>query len=312
MIASAPWALLLGAALGLGLWTLVSITPRIGSPRLTDRVAPYVVDVSEEARALMDRPTGDPVAVVWGLLSPVFGRFAGTLSVVLASNDTIALRLSQRGSHLDVPAFRRRQLLGAVLGLAIGALPVLAALLAGLLPPIVLGALPLIGAFGGALTCEWELARAAKRRIDRLEQELPTVLGFLSLSLSAGEGILDAMRRVATVSSGEFAAEFRRVVADVGSGTPLSRALIELSDRIRVPSLTRTVEQLTGALERGSPLAETLRAQASDARVEGKRRLLESAGKKEVAMLVPLVFLILPLSVAFAVLPGLLVLRTGF
>ena len=50
--------------------------------------------------------------------------------------------------------------------------------------------------------------------------------------------------------------------------TPLSRALIELSDRIRVPSLTRTVEQLTGALERGSPLAETLRARAGSGKLQ--------------------------------------------
>lgn len=312
MIASAPWAILLGAALGLGLWTLVGIAPRIGSPRLSDRVAPYVVDVSEEARALVDRPTGDPLAVIWGLLSPLFGRFVGIFSVVLATNDTVALRLAQRASALDVSAFRRRQLLFALAGLVVGALPVVATVLTGVLPSIVLGVLPLIGALAGAIGCEWELARAARRRIHRLEQELPTVLGFLSLSLSAGEGILDSMRRVATVSSGEFSSEFRRVVSDVGSGLPLSRALTGLADRIRVPSLTRTVEQLTGALERGSPLAETLRAQASDARVEGKRRLLESAGRKEVAMLVPLVFLILPLSVAFAVLPGLLVLRTGF
>jgi tight adherence protein C len=312
LIASAPWALLLGAALGLGMWTLVSIAPRIGARRLSDRVAPSLVDVSEEARALVDRPDGDPLAVVGGLLAPLFGRLAGVFTLVLASNDTIALRLSQRASTLDVPMFRRRQLLWALGGLAIGALPVVGSLLAGVLPPVVLGALPFIGAIGGVIGVEWELARAARRRITRLEQELPTVLGFLSLSLSAGEGILDSLRRVAAVSSGEFSLEFRRVVSDVGSGVPLSRALLELSDRIRVASLTRTVEQLTGALERGSPLADTLRAQASDARVEGKRRLLESAGRKEVAMLVPLVFLILPLSVAFAVLPGLLVLRTGF
>lgn len=312
MTAAAPWAVLLGAALGLGLWTLVSIAPRVGARRLSDRVAPYLVDVSEDARALVDRPAGDPLVVVWGLLAPVFGRFAGALMVVLASNETVALRLAQRASALDVPAFRRRQLLCALAGVAVGALPVLASLLAGVLPPVVLAALPLVGAVVGALGCEWELARAAHRRTMRLEQELPTVLGFLSLSLSAGEGILDSMRRVATVSSGEFSVEFRRVVSDVGSGVPLSRSLVDLADRIRVPSLTRTVEQLTGALERGSPLAETLRAQASDARVEDKRRLLESAGRKEVAMLVPLVFLILPLSVAFAVLPGLLVLRTGF
>ena len=69
---------------------------------------------------------------------------------------------------------------------------------------------------------------------------------------------------------------------------------------------------LSAALERGSPLAEVLRAQAQDARDEAKRTLLEIAGKKEVAMLVPLVFLILPLSILFAIYPGVFVLQSGF
>ena len=38
--------------------------------------------------------------------------------------------------------------------------------------------------------------------------------------------------------------------------------------------------------------------------------MLETAGRKEVAMLVPLVFLILPVTVAFAVWPGIVVLQT--
>ena len=42
-----------------------------------------------------------------------------------------------------------------------------------------------------------------------------------------------------------------------------------------------------------------------------KRALIESAGRKEIAMLVPLVFMILPLSVLFAVFPGILMLRLG-
>lgn len=310
--AAAAWAIVLGASLGFGVWTLAGIVPRIGSPRLGERVAPYLVDVSDEARALMDRPSGDPVAVVWGLLTPVLGRLSSVVSVVLVSNHTVALRLAQRGSSLDVPAFRRRQLLWALVGFALLALPAIVSLVSGVLSPIVVAVLPVIGALTGALGCEWELARAAKRRVARLEAELPTVLGFLSLSLSAGEGILDALRRVANVGSGEFSVECRRVMAEVGSGVPVARALAEFSDRIALPTLARTVEQLTGALERGSPLAETLRAQASDVRVESKRRLLESAGRKEVAMLVPLVFLILPLSVAFAILPGLMVLRAGF
>jgi tight adherence protein C len=54
-----------------------------------------------------------------------------------------------------------------------------------------------------------------------------------------------------------------------------------------------------------------LQAHALDAREDAKRRMLESAGQKEVLMLVPLVFLILPVTIAFAVFPGLLVIQTG-
>jgi tight adherence protein C len=72
------------------------------------------------------------------------------------------------------------------------------------------------------------------------------------------------------------------------------------------------VDQLLGALERGTPLASVFRAQAHDSRDEAKRRLLEAAGRKEVAMLVPLVFGVLPVTIAFAIFPGLLVLRLGF
>lgn len=65
--------------------------------------------------------------------------------------------------------------------------------------------------------------------------------------------------------------------------------------------MSRTIDQLLGALERGTPLVEVLRAQVQDSRDETKRELLEAAGRKEVAMLVPLVFLILPVTIAFAI-----------
>jgi tight adherence protein C len=59
------------------------------------------------------------------------------------------------------------------------------------------------------------------------------------------------------------------------------------------------------AVERGTPLAEVLRAQAQDVREEGRRRLMEEGGKKEIAMMIPVVFLILPVTVLFALYPGL-------
>ena len=63
------------------------------------------------------------------------------------------------------------------------------------------------------------------------------------------------------------------------------------------------------AVERGTPLADVLRAQAVDVREEGKRYLLESAGKREIGMLVPVVFFVLPLTIVFALFPGLVGLK---
>jgi tight adherence protein C len=57
-------------------------------------------------------------------------------------------------------------------------------------------------------------------------------------------------------------------------------------------------------VERGTPLAEVLRAQAADVREQRKRQLIETGGRKEVLMLVPVVFLILPVVVLFALYPG--------
>jgi tight adherence protein C len=58
------------------------------------------------------------------------------------------------------------------------------------------------------------------------------------------------------------------------------------------------------ALDRGTPLADVLRAQAHDARAEERQRLMESAGRRDVAMLVPIVFLVLPSVVLIAAFPA--------
>ena len=47
------------------------------------------------------------------------------------------------------------------------------------------------------------------------------------------------------------------------------------------------LQGLVVAIERGTPLAEVLRAQAVDVREVGKRALLEAGGRKEISMMVP-------------------------
>ncbi len=305
------WALLCGLTMGVGLWSLISLAPRLSRPRLLNRVAPYLIDVSPGARELLSRRTVEPLPVIAALFAPAFVRLRLLLGRVLGGSATIERRLRQSGSALAVEDYRSRQLLWAIAGASAGVTGSVVLSRAYPSPVALYIAFIAASATAGVVLRDYLLQRAARARLARISSELPTVLEFLTLSLSAGEGILDSIRRVSNVSHGELAAELSRVVSAVNTGVPLAESLSGLADGVQLPPLTRCIEQLTGALERGTPLAEVLRAQAQDARDETKRELLEVAGKKEVAMLVPLVFLILPVTIVFAIFPGIAVLQLG-
>ena len=66
----------------------------------------------------------------------------------------------------------------------------------------------------------------------------------------------------------------------------------------------RFSDSLTIAVERGSPLVDVVNRQVEEVRNQERSRLLESAGKAEIAMMIPVVFLILPVSVLFALWPS--------
>lgn len=305
-------ALLAGLGLGTGLWLLVSLAPRLGRPRLAARLAPYLVDVSAEARAMTTARRSDPLPVMGAVLAPLAEQGQRMLAATLGGDQVIRTRLRQSGSAVTLAGHRTRQLLGALLGAALGLALALAAAQNG--APVVVTAVAAVaaGGVGGIAATDALLARAARRRSARIAEEFPTVVEFLALSVAAGESILEALRRVARTGSGELAGELDRVVQRAAAGQPLAAALAELRDDLALPAVGRLIDQVLAALDRGTPLAEVLRAHALDARDESKRRLLEAAGTREVAMLVPLVFLILPVTVLFAVWPGLMVLQLGF
>ncbi|WP_119697264.1 type II secretion system F family protein [Microbacterium halotolerans] len=304
-------AVLLGGAFGAGLWTLLAVMPRWGAAPLDRRIAPYIRDVTDPAGTTLAGGASDPGTALAGVLHMLWQAAQTRASALWGGTDTIARRLERAGLAGDVAAFRGRQLAWGLVGGAVGGLIVVALAVAGrFAPPSIL--LPLLGAATGALGCDALLTARARSRSARIAEELPTVLEFLALCLAAGEGILDSIRRVSDLGGGELAAELRRVVVEVGTGAPLALALTDLARRTDVPALGRTVDHLVAAIDRGAPLAQALQAQASDSREEAKRSLIEQAGKREIGMLVVLVFAILPLSVVFALVPGITMLRVGF
>jgi len=307
-VTDAAMAILLGGLLAAGILCILAAAPRWGAASLTNRIAPYVRDAVDDAAL----PSG--ILPKAGIL-PVYGggmweRLKSTFARRLGGSEALALRLAQAGIDEAPASFRARQLGWAVTGFGLGCvLVVILALTGRMTPPAAI--LPVLVAAAGAIVVDLLLSSRVRSRLGRLSDELPTTLEFLALCLSAGEGFLDALRRVAAIGSGELTQELRQVVLAVGTGSPLADALAEMAARLRLPGLSRAVDQVIAALEHGAPLAGVLHSQAADAREDAKRVLIELAGRREIYMMLPLVFLILPLSVLFAVFPGLFILRLG-
>jgi tight adherence protein C len=223
--------------------------------------------------------------------------------------DQVQRRLIRAGRNDALEQFRVEQVVIAVLGAAAG-LAITLLLLAGRgLNPVAGAFLVLTGALTALVVHDQALSRQVRRREERLLAELPAVAELLALAVSAGEGALGALERVARSTHGELSREVMRALADTRSGTPLAAALERMADRTGLVSLTRFAEAISVAVDRGTPLGDVLRAQAADVREASRRALMESAGRKEIAMMVPVVFLVLPVTVLFAVFPGLSVLR---
>jgi tight adherence protein C len=170
--------------------------------------------------------------------------------------------------------------------------------------PIALLVLAGVFAIFGVMLRDHLLTRQVRRREAQMTAEFPTVAEMLALSVGAGESPVSALERVSRISRGALSQELRRVIADNRAGATVVDALEALAARTALPSLIRFVDGMAIAVERGTPLADVLRAQAADAREEGRRALLEAGGRKEIAMLVPVVFFVLPVTVVFALFPG--------
>jgi tight adherence protein C len=284
---------LLGLLAGTGAAVAVSHAPPLRAPKLDDRLAPYLRDTPRPSRLLADRR----------LVTPLLRDATRFLDRWL-DGTSLPRRLAAAGRGTTVEEFRAEQVVWGAAGLLAGLATTALALASGGGAPAALLAATLGLALLGVLARDRWLTYEVRRREERMLAEFPTIAELLALAVTAGEGAAGALDRVCRISRGELAAELRHALRDAQSGASLVTALDGISRRTSLPALARFVDGVAIAVERGTPLAEVLRAQAVDVREAGRRRLLEAGGRKEIAMLVPVVFLILPVTVVFALFPG--------
>ncbi|MDR8020210.1 type II secretion system F family protein [Nesterenkonia aerolata] len=312
MTTSIAWALVAGLGLGLGTLIVIFSLPVLNEPRLVDRVTPHLRS-SATATDLFStsRPRAVPIGAAGRLFLPVVEALREHVERFAVDSEQLHARLEQADSPLGVADYRLQQLVMAVSAgaLAIGAQVM--AFFADAFHPLLAVVSVLAAGVLGYGARDTMLTARIRRRHTRMLSEFPTVAEMIALAVSAGESAPGAFERVSRVSRGELHVEFLRVQRQMQAGASFSEALKRMSARVRSAPITRFLEGIIVAMERGTPLAEVMRAQAQDVRDLSKRELMETAGKKEISMMVPLVFGVLPLTVVFAVYPGVELLSIG-
>ena len=303
------WGAVLGATAAAGLLLVIARVLVIRRPQLSLRVLPYLRDLTETTGQALAPSYAGPgfgrVRAATAVFGPLLLSAAAAVERTLGGAHSVRRRLERAGLDKSVHEFRIEQVIWGLVGFsAMAALGLLRSLTGGG-DPLTSLLLSLLALVFGVLLRDNRLTAQATRRESKILGEFPTVAELLALAVAAGESPVSALTRVVRRSRGEMSAELGRVLSDARTGIPIGRAFDALASRTGLPLVARFAEGIAVAVERGTPLADVLHAQAADVREAGRRALIETAARKEIFMMVPVVFLVLPVTVMFAFWPGL-------
>jgi tight adherence protein C len=247
-------------------------------------------------RALLSRLGASPPSVRGGTLRRAIGRLGAVRPVGrLPGRAATAQRIATaRVAITDDEAMGTKILSGGLLALVALSAPWPATLLA----PVLAGC--------GFLLPDLLLARLARRRLERADQEMPLLLDLLAAASSAGLSGQLALRRAVETTEGPLSEELSSVIHSVELGARWRDELRGAAERLALPDLRRAVATMTRAESLGSSLSNALSELATEVRDARRSAANERARKAPVKMLFPLVFLVLPAFLLLTVVPVLI------
>jgi tight adherence protein C len=204
-----------------------------------------------------------------------------------ARRSEIRLRMHQAGYRGD-SAIRVYYLVRAVLGVGLAALAAF-----GL--PLLTDRLPPIGLFGASMgACAvgfmlpglW-LGTRIERRREAVRDSFPDALDMLLVCVEAGQGLDQALARVAAemrTAHAVLAEEFMIVCAELRAGKDRREVLRDLARRVRLDDVGAFVTVLVQADQYGTSIADALRVYAAEMRNKRMMRAEERANKLPVKL----------------------------
>ncbi|HEY9556294.1 MAG TPA: type II secretion system F family protein [Acidimicrobiales bacterium] len=182
------------------------------------------------------------------------------------------------------------QALGAVAGLILGVLLVMAGVVGG---GLAIGLLLLLPVVGVQLPTSW-LDRKVEERTSAIRRDLPDTLDLMAISVEAGVGFEGALAVVCDNFTSPLADEFARTLREMELGLPRREALQNLRKRTEVPELSNFVLTLTQADALGMPVGRVLKVSAGEMRIKRQQWAREKAAKLPVKILFPLILFVFP------------------
>lgn len=159
------------------------------------------------------------------------------------------------------------------------------------LPVLMFPALIIFGWMFPGLYCSSQRGR----RYTAVVVDLPFFIDLMALSTEAGLDFMGSLSRIVEkADEGVLADEIRIVLKDLKLGSSRREALTRLADRLDIPEITSFVAVVRDAEETGAPISQVLKDQSIQMRLERFVRAEKAGAKASQAMLIPLMFLILP------------------
>ena len=156
------------------------------------------------------------------------------------------------------------------------------------------------------------LARRGRRRLERIEIELPELIDLLVVTLEAGLGFTAAMQRSAERLRGPLGKEIRFVLREHNLGLTMEQALQNMLERCDAPAVRAFVRAVAQSESLGVSIGQIMRELAGDTRTRRRQIIEEKAQKAPIKILFPLAFLILPAMFVVVLFPSLYRIFTTF
>jgi tight adherence protein C len=144
-----------------------------------------------------------------------------------------------------------------------------------------------------------------RSEVAAIDTELPSIIVMFSLLVNAGESLRSGIEYLTQFPQSKISEIFQAVINFHREGSTITQSLDRAAETSQSRSLRKFTDALALSIERGSSLNVVLANQTSESRAAYKAELLRISGKAELKLMIPIVFLILPISIIFALLPSL-------